>query len=354
MAARIPMILDVDTGIDDSLAILYACASPEVDLIALTCVGGNVPTRQVAVNTRSLLELVGRADLPVALGADRPLAKPLATAEDTHGPRGIGYAELAAPTHDLASQDAASWIADAARRRPGTIHLVTLGPMTNLALALELEPRLPSLLGAWTFMAGAFWAPGNTTPVAEWNVHVDPDAARRCLAGWAAAIEADPRIPLPLGLGLDVTERARLVPGDVARIARRAGAAALDAAALADGDPRMVPAGSVTSDPVLRFIADALRFYFEFHDRNDGFYGAFIHDPFAVAAAIDRGLAATRPAFVDVETGPGLGHGMTVADVRGLTGRTANVEVAIDGSIDAFLDRLVERIGGLAAAVRRP
>jgi purine nucleosidase len=353
MGDRLPLLLDVDTGIDDSLAILYACASPEIELVGLACVGGNVPARQVADNSRALLELVGRTDVPVALGAERPLVKPMATAEDTHGPRGIGHAELAAPSRALEPAAAAVWIVDAARRRPGEIHLVTLGPMTNLALALELEPRLPSLLRAWTFMGGAFRGPGNTTPTAEWNVFVDPDAAQRCLAAWATAIAGDVRVPRPLGMGLDVTERARLLPGDVARLARRSGAAAADAAALADPPPLMVPAGSVAANPVLCFAIDALRFYFEFHARADGFYGAFIHDPFAVAAAIDRRLVVTRPTFVDVEAGPGLGHAMTVADWRGLLGRPPNVDVATDGDAEAFLDRLVERVGGLVERVGR-
>jgi purine nucleosidase len=352
MVDRLPMILDVDTGIDDSLAILHACGSPEIELVGVTCIGGNVPAHRVADNTRSLLDLAGRGDVPVILGADRPLVKPLATAEDTHGPRGIGHAELPVPTRPLEPGDAASWIVAAARRRPGEINLVTLGPMTNLALALEREAPLPSLLGAWTFMGGAFGVPGNTTPTAEWNVYVDPDAAKRCLAAWATAITADPRIRLPLGMGLDVTELARLLPGDVARLARRGGAATADAAALAEGPALMVPTGSVAADPILRFVADSLRFYFEFHARADGFYGAFIHDPFAVAAAIDRTLVTTRPTFVDVEAGPGLGHGMTVADRRGLLGRPANVDVATAGHADAFLERIVERIGGLAASLR--
>ncbi|MCI0584084.1 MAG: nucleoside hydrolase [Chloroflexi bacterium] len=349
MADRVPLILDVDTGIDDSLAILYACGSPEIELLGLTCIGGNVPARQVAENSVALLDLAGRPEVPVVLGAERPLVKALATAEDTHGPRGLGHAVLPAPTRAPAP-GAPAWIADMARGRPGEVHLVTLGPMTNLALALDVEPRLPSLLRAWTFMGGAFGAPGNTTPTAEWNVFVDPDAAKRCLAAWAEVIAADPAIPLALGMGLDVTERARLLPEDVTRLARRAGAGADDAARLVAEATRMVPVGGVAADPILRFVADALRFYFEFHVRADGFYGAFIHDPFAVAAAIDRGLVTTRPTFVDVEAGPGLGHAMTVADRRGLTGRRPNVDVATDGDVDAFIERLIDRVGGLAAA----
>ena len=351
MTDRLRVILDVDTGIDDSLAILYACASSEIDLEAITCVAGNVPGRQVADNTLALLELAGRGDVPVALGAERPLVKPLQTTEETHGPRGIGHARLPVPTRALEAEDAADLIVSAARRRPGTLHLVTLGPMTNLALALSREPRLPSLLARWTFMGGAFRVPGNTTPTAEWNLYVDPDAAKACLAAWAAALAEDPALPLPLGMGLDVTELARMLPADVARLARRAGAAAHDAAALESAGAPMLTVGTVSASSMLRFITDALRFYFEFHAQYDGFYGAFVHDPFAVAAAIDRTLVTTQSVFVDVEAGPGLAHGMTVADWRRLTGRPPNVEVATSGDATAFLDRLVDRVGGLAARI---
>ena len=107
--------------------------------------------------------------------------------------------------------------------------------------------------------------------------------------------------------------------------------------------------GSVAANPVLRFLGDALRFYFEFHDRYDGFYGAFIHDPFVVAAAIDRALVRTEAVFVDVEAGPGLAHGMTVADWRRITGNPLNLDVAVEGDATTFLDRFVDRVGGLAA-----
>lgn len=348
MTDRVPVILDVDTGIDDALALLFACASSEVELVAATCVAGNVPADQVTDNTRAVMELVGRPDVPVARGADRPLVKPLQTTEETHGPRGIGHAALPVPSRPVEPMDAADLIVERARRRPGEINLVTLGPMTNLALALQREPRLPGLLKTWTFMGGAFRVPGNTTPTTEWNLYVDPDAAKACLAVWAGALDADPAIPLPLGMGLDVTERARILPAHVARLVRRAGATDADAAALGSEAEAMLPVGTVAANPVLRFLVDALRFYFDFHARFDGFFGAFIHDPFAVAAAIDRTLVTTQPVFVDVETGPGLAHGMTVADWRGITGRAPNVAVATGGDAGAFLDRLVERVGALA------
>jgi len=350
MAERTTLILDVDTGIDDSLALLYAAASPDADLLAATCVSGNVAARQVEINTRAVLELAGRADVEVALGRETPLVRALEIAPETHGPRGLGYAELPPPSRPMSARHAVDLILDEARRRPGEIALVTLGPLTNLALAVEREPALPRLLRSYTLMGGAFGVPGNTTPTNEWNIHCDPEAARIVFRAWAAARETDPTIPRPLALGLDVTEQARILPDDVVRLARRAGSTPDDTVALAHGEDPMHATRSVASNPIVRFVADALRFYMEFHAAYDGFYGAFIHDPLAVAAALDRSLVTTEALYVDVETRGEITAGMTVADRRHLTGKPPNLDVAVSADVPRFMDRLIERIGGLAAA----
>ncbi|HUQ42984.1 MAG TPA: nucleoside hydrolase [Candidatus Limnocylindria bacterium] len=344
MAGPIPLLLDVDTGIDDALALLYACASPEVKLVGVTCVAGNVDARQVAANTLAVLELAGRADVPVHLGREVPLRKPLVTTPETHGPRGIGSADLPVASRALEAAPGPEAIVELARSRPGEILLVTLGPLTNLAAALEQEPSLPSLLRGWVMMGGVFRGPGNTTPTSEWNVHVDPDAAKAVFAAWHEPTEGG---GLPLAMGLDVTEQARLLPEHIRHLAVRAGVQPLDAEPL--GRQPIEAVGTVAANPVLRFVVDALRFYFDFHAAYDGFYGAFIHDPFVVAAAIDRALVETEAVFVDVEAGPGLAHGMTVADWRRSTGRAPNVDVAVRGDAGTFVDRFIERVGGLAA-----
>jgi purine nucleosidase len=325
----VPLLLDVDTGIDDALAILYAAASPASELLAVTAVHGNAPLADTERNTRSVLELAGRADVTVAAGRPTPLLRPLTTALETHGPHGLGHARLPPPGTPLSDRYAPDLIVEAARNQPGELTLVTLGPLTNLAIAVLAEPRLPTLLRRWVAMAGAFRVPGNTTPVSEWNIHCDPEAARIALGAWQAAVDADATTPRALVMGLDVTEQARLLP------------AHLDALAARGGDTI-----------VTRFLVDALRFYFEFHERYDGFYGAFVHDPFVVAAALDPGLVDTRPASVDVDAGGGPGDGQTIADWRRTTGRRPNVDVALAGDADAFLERLVERVGGLAGARR--
>ena len=343
------MILDVDTGIDDSLALLYAAGSPDADLVAVTCVSGNIDAQQVGVNTRAVLELAGRADVEVAMGREIPLVKALETTPETHGPQGLGYAELPPPNRPLSDRHAVDLILDEARRRPGEITLVTLGPLTNLALAVLREPRLPGLLNGYALMGGAFGVSGNTTPTAEWNIHCDPHAAKIVFRAWAEAMATDPSIPRPLALGLDVTERARIEPEHVVRLARRAGSSPDDSIALERGGDPMAPQRSVASNPVVRYVADALRFYFEFHRRYDGFYGAFIHDPLTVAATLDRSLVDTAATFVDVETRGEITTGMTVADPRGISGEPPNLDLAVSADVATFLDRLIERIGGLAA-----
>jgi purine nucleosidase len=346
---RTALILDVDTGIDDSLALLYAAASPDAELVAATCVSGNVEARQVAINTQAILALAGRADVEVALGREVPLVRPLETTPETHGPRGLGYAELPPPDRPLSDRHAVDVILDTARERPGEIVLVTLGPLTNLALAVEREPGLPRLLRGYVLMGGAYGASGNTTPTTEWNIHCDPDAAKIVFRAWAEAREADPTIPRPLALGLDITEQARILPEHVVALARRAGSTPDDSIALSRGEDPMHATRSVASNPVVRYVADALRFYMEFHERYDGFYGAFIHDPLAVAAALDRSLVTAEALYVDVETRGEITTGMTVADRRHLTGRPANLDVAATADIPTFMGRLIERIGALAA-----
>lgn len=349
MSERTALILDVDTGIDDSLALLYAAGSPDADLVAVTCVSGNVDARQVAVNSLAILGLAGRTDVEVALGREIPLVRALETTPETHGPQGLGHAELPPPSRPLSERHAVDLILDEARRRPGEITLVTLGPLTNLALAVQREPGLPRLLKGYALMGGAFGVSGNTTPTTEWNIHCDPDAAAIVFRAWSTAMAADPTIPRPLAMGLDVTEQARILPEDVVRLARRAGSSPDDSIVLARGEDPMLATRSVANNPIVRYVADALRFYMEFHARYDGFYGAFIHDPLAVAATLDRGLVTTEALFVDVETRGELTAGMTVADRRKLTGKAPNLDVALTADVPEFMNRLVERVGGLAA-----
>jgi purine nucleosidase len=331
MAGIVPLLIDCDTGIDDALALLYACASPEVELVAVTCVGGNVEARQVAENTRAVLELAGRSDVEVALGREMPVARPMRTAPETHGPRGLGYADLPLPSTSLSPRFAPDVIVDVARARPGKVTLVTLGPLTNLAVAVLREPMLPQLLGRLVMMAGSYRSAGNTAPTTEWNAAVDPEALAIVLRAWSADGPVVWQNPpgRPVALGLDVTERAKLTPQHLAELADRAG-----------GQDR----------PIVRFLDDALRFYMEFHSRYDGFHGAYIHDALALAVAIDPGLATVEAVTVEVELGGTLTTGETVTDWRRAWGRPPNVDIAVAADVDSFFGRFIERVGRLAAS----
>jgi purine nucleosidase len=313
-----PLILDVDTGIDDMLALLSVAGDPDAELLAVTCSAGNATLDDTQRNTRIVLELAGRADVEVAAGRQVPLVRALEVTPETHGPRGLGYADPPDPRMPLSSRFAADVIVEAARRRPGEVTLVTLGPLTNLAVALELEPGLPGLLGRWVMMGGAFRVPGNTTAVSEWNVHCDPEAAKACFAAWTTAIRADPSIARMTAMGLDVTGHAVIGPPELEALAARAA-----------GNPALQ-----------RTIVDALRFYFEFHEQYDGFYGAHIHDPLVAACALDLSLiTASEPASIDVDTSGGAEDGRTIAD---WTSPTPNADVVLDADVAGFVRRLLE------------
>jgi purine nucleosidase len=338
MAPRIPLLIDCDTGIDDALALIYAVASPEAEIRAVTCVPGNADLADVVRNTRAVLALAGRVDVPVVAGRDRPLLRPLRTAPETHGPTGLGYARLDPPAGAPGRRVAAEVIVDAARQRPGELTLVTLGPLTNVAIAVLQEPALPRLLRRLIMMVGSYRSPGNTAPTTEWNASVDPEALAIVLATWAEAARAagvgateptEPPVALPWALGLDVTERAKMTPGHLERLTQRAGG----------------PDG-----PVVRFLGDALRFYFEFHSRYDGFFGAFIHDALAVAVALDPALARREALPVEVELAGSRTAGETVADWRRAPGRPPTLDVVVEADVEAFFERFVERVGALAAA----
>ncbi|MFV0452754.1 MAG: nucleoside hydrolase [Propioniciclava sp.] len=339
--SSIPLLLDVDTGIDDSLALLYLMASPEAEIVGITCTAGNVPARQVATNTLAWLELCDHPDVEVALGAEAPIVQPLMTTEETHGPQGIGYAELPAPTRSVSARHATEVWIDNVRRRPGAITGLVTGPLTNLALAVTLEPELPRLLKRLVIMGGAFNHPGNTRPTTEWNIAVDPESARIVLDAFSVV----PEDQLPIICALDVTERIVMTPDHLRELSRLAGSVPAENPSPAD------PPGtrSTGSSAVVRHLSDAMRFYLEFHQAHDqGGYIAHMHDPFAAAIALDPGLGVLRSARVDVELAGTLTRGQTVADWRGVWGRRANAAVVVDTDPTEFFRRTLDRVARLA------
>lgn len=346
MPAPLPVFADVDTGVDDAMAIVYLLASEDAELVGVASTAGNVPVDVVCTNNLGLLELCGAGDIPVSRGSDRPLAIPLRTAEDTHGPTGMGYAGFTDVAGEITEYDAAEAWVRAAREHPGQLIGLVTGPLTNLALAMRIEPSLPRLLRRLVIMGGAFSYGGNTTPVAEWNVSVDPEAAAEVFAVWGASWGLATPTHLPIILGLNLTERAAMTPSILSRLAAAAGSATTPMSVLDDRGTR-----SVAVNPLIRILEDAMRFYFEFHfDQGEG-YLAHLHDPLAAAVALDPDLVRYRQAPVDVELTGTLTRGMTVADWRGNWGKPANAHIGMEVDPDAFFARFIDRVGPFAASL---
>ncbi|MGV9797863.1 nucleoside hydrolase [Mycobacterium sp. NPDC003449] len=338
-----PVFADVDTGVDDAMALVYLLASPEARLVGIASTAGNVPVDAVCANNLGLLRLCGADAIPVSKGSEHPLSGPLRTAEDTHGPSGLGYAELPAGDRPLTAYDSAQAWVRAAHAHPGELIGLATGPLTNLALAMRAEPELPRLLRRLVIMGGTFDYKGNTTPVSEWNISVDPESAAEVFGGWSAADPAH----LPIVLGLNVTEHIALTPALLNRLAATAGA---PSAPMSVSDAR--GGRSASGNPLLRVIEDAMRFYFEFHfDTGDG-YLAHLHDPLAAAVALDPDLVQCRESTVDVELTGALTRGMTVADWRGHWGRRPNALIGVGVDPAVFFDRFIDRVGAFAGSLR--
>jgi purine nucleosidase len=334
-----PVFVDVDTGVDDALALVYLLASPDTDLVGIASTGGNVAVEQVCENNLGLLELCRITDVPVSKGSDETLTGPMRAPSRVHGPRGIGYADLPPSDGRVTSYNsAAAWVR-AAQAFPGELVGVATGPLTNLALAVRAEPALPTLLRQLVIMGGSYDHRGNTTSVAEWNISVDPEAAAEVLAAWP--VEAAEPQRLPILCGLDLTRNVAMTPEHLARLAAAADSTTTVLSARDERGTR-----STASNPLVRVIEDAMRFYMEAYSDNGHGYLAHLHDPLAAAVALDPELIATRPAVVDVELTGTLTRGMTVTDWS--ERREPNARIGIDVDPVVFFDRFIERVGQFA------
>jgi pyrimidine-specific ribonucleoside hydrolase len=303
----VPILIDCDPGHDDAIAILLALASPEVELRGITTVAGNQTLDKTTRNALKTLEVVGRTDVAVAAGADRPLVRRLRTAPDVHGESGLDGPELPEPTTPVAAEHAVDFLAD--RIEPGVV-LVPTGPLTNVALLLARHPEAAARLDRIVWMGGAI-GEGNHTPAAEFNALVDPEAAARVFASG---------IDLTM-IGLDVTHMALFTRAHAERV-RGAGRAG-------------------------RFVAELADFFLGFHERRYGFDGAPIHDAMAVAHVVDPTLVKTTHVNVEIETASRWCDGRTVVDRGGVTGRPPNAHVGADVDAERFLGLLVDRIRSL-------
>ncbi len=300
-----PVILDCDPGHDDAIAMLLALASPEVELLGITTVHGNQTLAKTTANALRVLELVGRTEIPVAAGADRPLVRELSVADHVHGEGGLDGPVLPPPTTEVVSLTAVELIASLVERSARPVTLVPTGPLTNVAQYLEVHGS--DGLERVVLMGGAI-GEGNMTPAAEFNSWADPEAAQLVLhAGlWVTTV------------GLDVTHQAVTTPALQARI-RATGRVGI-------------------------FVADLLDFFAVYHRKTYGWDGAPIHDAVAMAEVIRPGLLTTRHRNVEVELESELCRGRTVVDLWHRTGRPPNAHVAVDLDRDAFFELLLERI----------
>ena len=303
-----PIVLDCDPGHDDAIALLLALASPEVELLAVTTTYGNQTLEKTTANALRVLELVGRTDIPVAAGADRPIERELVVAAHVHGESGLDGPALPAPTTAAFSTDAVAFIAERVRAAERPVILVPTGPLTNVARYLQAHGA--DGVERIVLMGGAI-AEGNFTPAAEFNIWCDPEAAAQVFASGLDVTMA----------GLDVTHKAILGPAIEAelRAAGRIGA----------------------------FVADLNAYFSQYHRRTYGWEGAPIHDAVALAHVVRPGLMETLHRNVAIELESELTRGRTVVDLWRRTDRVPNAHVGVDLDVDAFFELLIERIASL-------
>ncbi|WP_019172813.1 nucleoside hydrolase [Pseudaminobacter salicylatoxidans] len=313
MAATEKIIIDTDPGQDDAVAILLALASPELDILGITAVAGNVPLHLTEKNALKICELAGKPDTKVYSGAIRPMVRPLVTAEHVHGKTGLDGPDLPEPTMKLQDKHAVDFIVETLMREvPGTVTLCPLGPLTNIALALVREPQIATRIKRIVLMGGGFFEGGNVTPTAEFNIYVDPHAADVVFGSGV------PIVMMPL----DVTHKA------------------LTTAKRVDAFRRMgTKVGTAT--------AELLDFFERYDEEKYGTDGGPLHDPCVIAYLLKPELFKGRDCNVEIEIGSELTMGMTVIDWWGVTSRRKNAMVMRDIDHEGFFNLLIERLARL-------
>ncbi|MBD3766103.1 MAG: nucleoside hydrolase [Rhodobacterales bacterium] len=307
------IIIDTDPGQDDAVAILLALASPELEVLGITAVAGNVPLTLTQKNARIVCELAGRPDLRVFAGCDRPIARPLVTAEHVHGKTGLDGPVMADPVMPLQPGHAVDFLIETLRAEAAhTVTLCPLGPLTNIATALTRAPDIAGRIQQIVLMGGAYFEVGNITPAAEFNIYVDPEAAATVFGAGV------PLVVMPL----DVTHKA---------LTNRARVEAFRALGTEPG----------------RMVAEWTDFFERFDMAKYGSEGAPLHDPCVIAYLLRPDLFRGRHINVEIETQSDLTRGMTVADWWGVTTRPANALFMGDIEAGGFFDLLTERIARL-------
>jgi purine nucleosidase len=306
------LIFDGDPGIDDALALLYALNADKVVLRGITTVGGNISLENTTRNALRILEITDHTEVPVAKGVGKPLLRENKSVGEVHGKDGLGNSNLPSPKIKEIDIHAVDFIINTIMENPKQITLVPVGPLTNIAIAVIKEPRLKDYVKEVVIMGGAVTTFGNITPESEFNIYTDPEAAK---------IVFESGLPITL-VGLDVTMKTLLTPTHLQKIME-------------------------VSTPVTEFIGNIITHYMKFYEEVVGVRGCGMHDPLAVAVAIDKSLVKTRKLFVTVETKGEFTTGETVADLRGSKEgevRQPNMDVCIEVDSKRFLQTFIETI----------
>lgn len=310
MAEPRKIIIDTDPGQDDAAAIMLAFGSPdELEILGITAVAGNVPLSLTTRNVRIICELCNRTDVKIYAGADKPIARKLVTAEHVHGKTGLDGSELDEPTMPLAEGHAVDFIIETLMREaPGTVTLCTLGPLTNIAMALQKAPEIAPRVKELVMMGGGFFEGGNITPAAEFNIYVDPEAADLVFKSGI------PIVVMPL----DVTHQLLTLKTRVERMR------------------------AIGTRPAIA-MAEMLEFFERFDVEKYGSDGGPLHDPSVVAYLLKPELFEGRVCNVEIETQSELTLGMTVIDWWHVTDRKRNAKVIRHADADGFFELLTER-----------
>lgn len=307
------IIIDTDPGQDDAVALLLAMASPELDILGVTVVAGNVPLALTEVNALKVCELAGRRDMPVYAGCDAPLSRPLITAEHVHGKTGLDGADLPDPKMKLQESHAVDFIIETLRNADADeITLCPLGPLTNIATALNRAPDIADKIAEIVLMGGGYFEQGNITPSAEFNIYVDPEAAK-----------------IVFGAGVKLT----VIP--------------LDCTHKALTNRARVDAFRALGTPVGDAVAGLTDFFERFDKEKYGSVGAPLHDPCVIAYLLRPDLFQGRFINVEIETASPLTLGSTVADWWRVSGREPNAMFIRDVDDEGFFTLLTERLGRL-------
>lgn len=311
------IIIDTDPGVDDALTILMALASPEIQLEALTITQGNVTVDKGTRNALATLELINASHIPVVKGTSLPMVGPLLASDLVHGASGLGETNLPESKTKPIPQHAIDYLIQRFLNEPGEISLFAIGPLTNIALAIRKEPRFAQAVKEMVIMGGSIREGGNATPQAEFNIYADPHAAH---------VVFHSGIPITL-IPLDVTHKCMLMLEQVQKL-------------------------NTLCTSFSSFIVDATRPYIKFTESKTGIKGCALHDPLTLATIIAPELLKLEEHYVDVDISSGPSIGSTFADFYGLTGKSANMKVALHVRGEEFVELFLQRMETLGNSIQ--